>query len=410
MNGLVNKHILLGVSGGIAAYKAAELVRLLRRAGAEVQVVMTEGATRFITPLSLQALSGRAVRSLLFDNDAEAGMGHIELARWADLILIAPASANLLARLANGLADDLLSTLCLAARAPLAVAPAMNVQMWRAAATQENMARLRARGVQVLGPDEGDLACGESGEGRLLDVDELLHACTRLLSQGALRGVHALVTAGPTREAIDPVRYIGNRSSGRMGFAVAAALQEAGAEVTLLSGPVALATPPGVRRIDVESAREMLAAAEGEHFDLLVAAAAVADYRPASPAAEKIKKTAENTRLDLIRNPDLLATIARTRPQVFCVGFAAETEALEQHALAKLEQKKLAMIAANRVGEGQGFDSAHNALEVYWPGGGHVSLATAPKIDLARRLVALIAKRYRPEGHQQEQSQEHAHD
>ncbi len=393
MNGLVNRHILLGVTGGIAAYKAAELVRLLRRAGAQVRVVMTRGATEFVTPLTFQALSGHPVRCELFDAAAEAGMDHIELARWAELVLVAPASADFLARLAAGRADDLLATLCLATPAPIALAPAMNQQMWRAAATRDNVQRLAARGVHLLGPASGEQACGDIGPGRMLEPAELARLAGEFFASGPLAGVRALVTAGPTREAIDPVRFISNRSSGRMGFAVAGALALAGAEVTLVAGPVTLPTPPGVRRVDVESAAEMLAAAERERFDLLVATAAVADYRPVAAAESKIKKDKAGITLEMTQNPDILAHIAATRPEVFSVGFAAETDDLERYARGKLVQKKLDMIAANWVGGGRGFDTERNALQVFWDGGG-AELAEAPKAELARQLVVLIAERY----------------
>lgn len=400
MNGLVNRHILLGVTGGIAAYKAAELVRLLRRAGAEVRVVMTRGATEFVTPLTFQALSGHPVRTELFDAAAEAGMDHIELARWADLVLVAPASADFLARLTAGRADDLLATLCLATAAPIALAPAMNQQMWQAAATQENIQRLAVRGIHLFGPGCGDQACGEVGPGRMLEPAELAHLAGELFASGPLRGVRALVTAGPTREAIDPVRFIGNRSSGKMGFAVAAALAAAGAEVVVVAGPVTLPTPPGVRRIDVESAAEMLAAVEREQFDLLVAAAAVADYRPAAAANAKIKKEQAAITVELTRNPDILATISAARPTVFTVGFAAETDDLERYARGKLAQKRLDMIAANWVGAGRGFEAEQNALQVFWADGG-ATLDEAPKIDLARQLVALVVERYAASGKKQ---------
>ncbi|GAB4296782.1 MAG: bifunctional phosphopantothenoylcysteine decarboxylase/phosphopantothenate--cysteine ligase CoaBC [Thiohalomonadaceae bacterium] len=393
MTGLVNRHILLGVTGGIAAYKAAELVRLLRRAGAEVRVVMTRGATEFVTPLTFQALSGHPVRSELFDAAAEAGMDHIELARWADLVLVAPASADFLARLAGGRADDLLTTLCLATAAPIAVAPAMNRQMWQAAATRDNVQRLTARGVHLFGPGCGEQACGEVGPGRMLEPAELLRLADELFAAGPLAGVRALVTAGPTREAIDPVRFISNRSSGKMGFAVAAALAAAGAEVVLVAGPVALPTPSGVRRIDVESAQEMLAAVEAEQFDLLVATAAVADYRPAIVADAKLKKEQAVMTLEMTRNPDVLATISAARPEVFTVGFAAETNDLERYARDKLAQKGLDMIAANWVGAERGFETEHNALQVFWAEGG-TTLEEAPKTELARQLVALISTRY----------------
>lgn len=394
MNGLVNRHILLGVTGGIAAYKAAELVRLLCRGGAEVRVVMTRGATEFVTPLTFQALSGHPVRCALFDAAAEAGMDHIELARWAELVLVAPASADFLARLAAGRADDLLATLCLATTAPIALAPAMNRQMWQAAATRDNVQHLIVRGVHLFGPASGAQACGEVGPGRMLEPAELARLVGELFAAGPLAGVRALVTAGPTREAIDPVRFISNRSSGKMGFAVAAALAGAGAEVVLVAGPVALPTPPGVRRIDVESAQEMLAAVERERFDLLVATAAVADYRPAMAESAKIKKEQADINLEMTRNPDILATISTARPEVFTVGFAAETDALERYARSKLVQKQLDMIAANWVGAGRGFETERNALQVYWDGGS-ATLEEAPKAELARCLVALIAERYK---------------
>ena len=387
--------VVLGVTGGIAAYKSAELVRRLRDRGAEVQVVMTAGARQFVTPLTFQALSGRPVRTDLWDDTAEAAMGHIELARWADRLLIAPASADFLARLAHGLADDLLTTLCLATDAPLSVAPAMNRLMWANAATQANVALLRSRGVTVLGPAEGDQACGETGPGRMLEPAELLDA---LAPQGAakrvLAGLKVMITAGPTRERIDPVRFITNRSSGKMGFAVAEAAREAGAEVVLVSGPVNVATPPGVRRIDVETAEQMMNAVN-EHVadtDIFIAAAAVSDYRPVQCASEKIKKTSDSLTLALSRTADILATVAARAPRPFVVGFAAETQNVERNALAKLEGKRLDMIAANQVGDNLAFDCEDNALTVYWPGG-RQDLGHAPKRQLAAALVSVIAER-----------------
>jgi phosphopantothenoylcysteine decarboxylase/phosphopantothenate--cysteine ligase len=395
MSALGNKRILLGVTGGIAAYKSAELVRRLREHSAEVQVVMTRAACEFVTPLTFQALSGRPVHTRLLDHDAEAGMGHISLARWSDLVLIAPASADFLARMAHGLADDLLSTLCLAADVPLLVAPAMNQQMWLSAPTQDNVRTLSGRGVVILGPGEGDQACGESGPGRMLEPAELVRAVEAQFHTGLLAGRKVLVTAGPTREAIDPVRYISNRSSGRMGYAVARAAQEAGADVTLVSGPVALSPPDRVRRVAVESAeqmfREVMAGAKGA--DIFIAAAAVADYRCTQAADSKIKKRAGKLSLELARNPDILMQVAGLSPPPFTVGFAAETEALEANARAKLESKKLDMIAANRVGPGLGFDSDDNALDVYWRDGGF-SLETMGKEKLARRLIRIVAERY----------------
>jgi len=387
--------ILLGVTGGIAAYKSAELVRRLRDRGAEVQVVMTAGARQFITPLTFQALTGRPVRTDLWDEAAEAAMGHIELARWADRVLVAPASADFLARLAHGLADDLLTTLCLATDAPLSVAPAMNRLMWANAATQANVALLRSRGVAVLGPAEGDQACGETGPGRMLEPAELMDA---LAPQGAtkrvLAGLKVMITAGPTRERIDPVRFITNRSSGKMGFAVAEAAREAGAEVVLVSGPVNVATPPGVRRVDVETAEQMMNAVN-QHVadtDIFIAAAAVSDYRPVQCASEKIKKTSDSLTLALSRTTDILATVAARAPRPFVVGFAAETQNVERNALAKLEGKRLDMIAANQVGDNLAFDCEDNALTVYWPGGKQ-DLGRAPKRQLAAALVSLIAER-----------------
>jgi phosphopantothenoylcysteine decarboxylase/phosphopantothenate--cysteine ligase len=387
--------ILLGVTGGIAAYKSAELVRRLRDRGAEVQVVMTAGARQFITPLTFQALSGRPVRTDLWDDAAEAAMGHIELARWADRVLVAPASADFLARLAHGLAGDLLTTLCLATDAPLSVAPAMNRLMWANAATQANVALLRTRGVAVLGPAEGDQACGETGPGRMLEPAELLDA---LAPQGAAKRVltelKVMITAGPTRERIDPVRFITNRSSGKMGFAVAEAAREAGAEVVLVSGPVNVATPPGVLRVDVETAEQMMNAVN-QHVadtDIFIAAAAVSDYRPVQCASEKIKKTSDSLTLALSRTTDILATVAARAPRPFVVGFAAETQNVERNALAKLEGKRLDMIAANQVGDNLAFDCEDNALTVYWPGGKQ-DLGRAPKRQLAAALVSLIAER-----------------
>jgi phosphopantothenoylcysteine decarboxylase/phosphopantothenate--cysteine ligase len=393
---LAGRRILLGVTGGIAAYKAAELTRLLRGEGAQVRVVMTAAAREFVAPLTFQALSGNPVRSDLFDPAHEAAMGHIELARWAELVLIAPASADLIARLAAGLADDLLTTLCLAADCPLAVAPAMNQAMWRHAATQDNVARLAARGVLVWGPAEGAQACGDTGPGRLLEPAELLERTCALRSGGPLAGVPVLLTAGPTREPIDPVRFVGNRSSGKMGFALATALREAGAAVTLVSGPVALPTPPGVARVDVETAAEMHAAVMARVRDcaIFVGCAAVADYRPAAPAPGKIKKAEERLTVELVRNPDILAEVAALEGAPFTVGFAAETERVVDLAEAKRRAKRLDMIAANLVGGAEGgFEADDNALTVLWEGGGE-TLARAPKPELARAFVAIIARRF----------------
>ncbi|HSF79091.1 MAG TPA: bifunctional phosphopantothenoylcysteine decarboxylase/phosphopantothenate--cysteine ligase CoaBC [Steroidobacteraceae bacterium] len=385
--------ILLGVTGGIAAYKSPDLVRRLRERGAEVQVVMTEGARQFVTPLTFQAVSGREVRDSLWDANAEAAMGHIELARWADAVLIAPATAEFIAKLAQGRADDLLTTLCLATASPVSVAPAMNQQMWANAATQSNISTLRGRGVVVLGPGSGDQACGETGEGRMLEPEELAVAVLESLSGARpLAGCKVVVTAGPTRERIDPVRFISNRSSGKMGYAVAQAAREAGAEVILVSGPVALAAPAGVTRVNVESAREMLAAVQSalEGADIYIGAAAIADYEPASVSAQKIKKSSDTMTLSLVKAPDILASVAALERRPFVVGFAAETQDVEQNARAKLEGKRLDMIAANRVGDGIAFDQDENSLLLLWQGG-REELATCGKLELARKLVARIA-------------------
>lgn len=393
---LNGRHILLGVTGGIAAYKSADLARRLRAAGANVRVVMTPAATRFVAPLTFQAVSGNPVHTDLFDPAAEAAMGHIALAREADLVLVAPASADFMARLAHGLADDLLTTLCLATRAPVALAPAMNTAMWENPATRSNADLLRSRGVHLMGPDNGPQACGETGEGRMLEPAGLVGAVRAVLSPGFLGGLRLLVTAGPTREPIDPVRFLSNRSSGRMGFAIASVAAGEGAAVTLVAGPVALATPSGVERHDVESAEEMrqIVLAHAGTADIFISAAAVADYRPTDPASQKLKKTRASIDLALTRNPDVLAQVAGLRPRPFVVGFAAETGDLEGHAKQKLEAKNLDMIAANPVSEaGVGFDSAENRLEVFWPDGG-CSLPRAGKPRLARQLLQVIAERY----------------
>ena len=387
--------VLLGVGGGIAAYKSADLVRRLRERGAEVRVVMTEAATQFVGPATFQALSGQPVRCSLWDPAAEAAMGHIELARWADRVLIAPASADLIARLAHGLADDLLTTLCLASEAPLALAPAMNRVMWAHPATVANLALLRTRGVAVYGPGEGDQACGEVGAGRMLEPADLAERLLAPAPAPLLAGRRLLVTAGPTFEDIDPVRFIGNRSSGRMGFAIAEAARALGAAVTLIAGPCALPTPPGVERRDVRSAAEMHAAVMQavDGADLFVAAAAVADYTPAAPAGHKLKKTDPDLSLSLLRTRDILAEVAARQPRPFVIGFAAETGALEAHARDKLERKQLDMIAANEVGTpGSGFDAEDNRLLVLWPGG-QAQLERASKRALALRLLELAAGR-----------------
>ena len=393
------KRVLLGVTGGIAAYKSPDLVRRLRELGAEVQVVLTAGAREFVTPMTFQAVSGREVRSDLWDPEAEKAMSHIELARWADFVIIAPATADFLARLATGQADDLLTTLCLATAAPIALAPAMNRVMWANAATQANVATLKSRGVHVWGPGEGDQACGEVGAGRMLEPSQLAaHVSNTLAPSGPLAGKRVLLTAGPTRERIDPVRFISNRSSGKMGFAVAAAARELGADVTVVAGPCsACSTPPGVKRIEVESAADMLDAVMKniDGVDIFIATAAVADYRPANPVESKIKKTSESMDIKMERTVDILATVAARvgaqRP--FVVGFAAETDSVEQYARQKLLRKNLDMIAANEVGHDKVFEKDDNALLVLWRDGRR-ELPHAPKVALARDLVALIAERY----------------
>jgi phosphopantothenoylcysteine decarboxylase / phosphopantothenate---cysteine ligase len=395
---VANKHILLGVTGGIAAYKSAELVRRLREQEADVKVVMTRSACAFIGPLTMQALSDQPVHIELLDPGTESVMGHIELARWCDAVLVAPASADFLAKLAHGLADDLLSTLCLATAAPIVVAPAMNQQMWQAQAMQSNRAVLESRGVRFLGPAEGGQACGEVGPGRMLEPLAILEALAEFFCPKTLSGVHVLVTAGPTREAIDPVRFISNRSSGRMGYAIAQAALEAGAKVVLVSGPVALAAPQGLERISVETAGEMLEAvmARIQDCDIFVAAAAIADYRCQEPATQKLKKTAASIiTLTLERTPDVLAQIASLPKPPFTVGFSAETENLEKNALDKLIRKSLDMIVANEVGRpGVGFESDENALSIFWKGG-KCELSRALKAQLARDLIEIIAQRYR---------------
>jgi phosphopantothenoylcysteine decarboxylase/phosphopantothenate--cysteine ligase len=403
MGSQVPVHVLLGVTGGIAAYKSAEIVRRLRERGAEVQVVMTSGARQFVTPLTFQALSGRPVRSDLWDAAAEAAMGHIELARWAHRILVAPATADFIGRLAHGLADDLLTTLCLATDSPVSVAPAMNRLMWANAATQANVALLRSRGVAILGPGEGEQACGETGPGRMLEPAELIEAILVAAPErrtGLLAGRKVLVTAGPTRERIDPVRFLTNRSSGKMGYAVAEAARDAGADVVLVSGPVNLCAPRGVRRVSVETAEQMMAvvSAEVPGTDIFIAAAAVSDYRPVQVSNEKIKKTSDSLLLALSRTPDILATVAAGSARPFVVGFAAETQNVERNALAKLAAKRLDMIAANQVGDGLAFDCDDNALAVYWPDGKR-ELGRAGKAQLAAQLIAVIAERFDARAH-----------
>jgi phosphopantothenoylcysteine decarboxylase/phosphopantothenate--cysteine ligase len=393
--------VLLGVTGGIAAYKSPEIVRRLVERGCEVQVVMSGGARQFVAPITFQAVSGRRVRDELWDEAAEAAMGHIELARWANVVLVAPATAHFMGQLAAGLAPDLLSTLCLATTAPVVLAPAMNQAMWQNAAVQANRAALAARGVRFLGPAAGDQACGEVGPGRMLEPVDI--AAALLDQQGRSRlqplvGLKVVVTAGPTREPIDPVRYITNRSSGKMGFAVAAAARDAGASVVLVSGPVALGTPASVRRVDVETAQQMYAAVHREiaDADLFIACAAVADYRPQNVSLQKIKRSAEEMELPLVRSPDTLASVAALADPPFTVGFAAETQEVAKHARDKLDRKRVDMIAANLVGPTCGFDRETNELTVFWRGGER-KLGEGSKAALARQLVELIAERYRAE-------------
>jgi phosphopantothenoylcysteine decarboxylase / phosphopantothenate---cysteine ligase len=398
---LTARRILLCVCGGIAAYKSIELVRRLREAGAEVRVAMTANAQRFVGAASLQAVSGMPVRESLWDEAAEAAMGHIELARWADTVVVAPATADILARLAHGLADDLVSTLCLATTAPIRVVPAMNNRMWLHPATQANVATLRARGVLVIGPDEGAQACGEFGPGRLREPPEIVAALVADAAMAAdLAGRRLVISAGPTFEDLDPVRFLGNRSSGKMGFAIAAAAARRGAEVVLVAGPVALASPVGVRRVDVRSAAQMRDAVLGAlPADIYIGAAAVADYAPRVVAGRKIKKTeqpgnGETMTVELVRTPDVLTEVAAhaQRPRVV-VGFAAETDDVERYARDKLQRKKLDMIAANQVGRaGCGFESDDNALTVIDADTAH-ALGPAPKTDLADALLDLIRLR-----------------
>ncbi|MCW9030897.1 MAG: bifunctional phosphopantothenoylcysteine decarboxylase/phosphopantothenate--cysteine ligase CoaBC [Gammaproteobacteria bacterium] len=400
MQHLTNKRVLLGVTGSIAAYKAVDVIRRLRDAGAEVKVVMTDGAKAFVTPLTFQALSASPVYENLLDKEAEAAMGHIELARWADVILIAPASANSLASLAQGRADELLNAICLASDVPLAVAPAMNKHMWADPATQDNVRLLAQRGVLFIGPDSGEQACGDIGEGRMIDSETIISRIAELFSVGSLSGLTVVITAGPTREALDPVRYLSNHSSGKMGYAIAEAAVEAGAKVILVSGPVSLESPDRVQRINVESAADMEAVVKEQvgAADIFVATAAVADYRPVTVQQDKIKKKEERLTIELEKNTDILATVKAEYTKTFCVGFAAETQNVETYARTKLEQKNIEMIVANLVGPlakktAGTFNSDLNELNVYWQGG-EVKLELASKTKLARQLIALISQRF----------------
>lgn len=388
--------VLVAVTGSIAAYKAADLVRRLQDVGVEVRVVMTQAACEFITPLTMQTLSGHPVALDLLDIVQESTMGHITLARWADWILVAPASADSIARLAQGRADDLLSALCSASESPLAICPAMNNKMWTNSATQDNLRTLRKRGVQVLGPGRGEQACGEQGEGRLLEPSEIVEALSLLAVPKVLSGKHVVITAGPTYEPIDPVRFIGNRSSGKMGFAVAKAAAEAGAQVSLISGPVHLETPTEVKRLNVETAKQMSEAvmSKMQQCDIFIACAAVADYQPLQSEKSKIKKSdKEHLQLNLVPTEDIVSTVASRDNKPFVVGFAAETDNVTGYAQNKLKQKKLDMIAANQVGEGKGFAVDENALQVFWPTGSQ-TLPLAAKGQLARDLMTLIIEQY----------------
>ena len=387
---LTGKRILLGISGGIAAYKAAELTRLLVRSGADVRVVLTEAGSRFVTPVTLQALSGQTAWTDLWDPRVADNMGHIELSRDRDLIMVAPASADFLAKLAHGLADDLLSSLCLARRCPLVVAPAMNVEMWENPAMQRNLHTLRGDGVHFAGPAAGDQACGEVGMGRMLEPEEIVEEIEAFFQPKVLAGKRVLVTAGPTEEAIDPVRSITNASSGRMGYAVARAAREAGARVTLVSGPVSLAAPAGVERISVKSAEQMFEAVKqaAPASDVFIAVAAVADYRVKNRAAQKIKKGAGAMTLELTENPDILGSVAAMKNPPFCVGFAAESEKLAEHARAKRAKKRVPLLAANLAQQALGAEENEITL---FDDAGENPLGRGPKLELARKLVAHVA-------------------
>ena len=391
-------NVVLGITGGIAAYKAPDLVRRLRERGAEVQIVMTSSAEEFVTSTALQAVSGKPIRSNLWDKEAEAAMSHIELARWADVVLVAPATAEVMARIVSGGAPDLLTTICLATEAPIALAPAMNHVMWSNPATQSNREVLEQRGIHILGPGVGSQACGETGAGRMLEPDAIAATVFSLnggKGEGLLEGRKVVVTAGPTREAIDPVRYITNRSSGKMGYAIASAAAAQGANVVLVSGPVNLSEPPGVDVVQVESAEEMFAATHAAIIDadIFIGAAAVADYRPAAAVEQKIKKTNEAMTIDLVRCPDILASVATLDNAPFTIGFAAETENVIEYARGKLTKKKLDMIIANRVGRDCGFDRDDNAATALW-NGGEQRFPTSSKIDLARNLIELATEHF----------------
>ena len=395
---LTGKRFIIGITGGIAAYKTIELIRLLRKAGAEVRVVLTPAAAEFVTPLTLQAISGNLVSQSLLDPHAEFAMGHIELAKWANAVLIAPASADFIARFSVGMANDLLSTICLATCAPIFLAPAMNQQMFHQSITQQNLTALKARGVRLIGPNSGVQACGDVGAGRMSEPTEIFTALSDFFVQSQdLRDLSVAITAGPTREAIDPVRYISNHSSGKMGFALATAFAERGANVTLISGPVNLLTPPNVTRVDVTSAQEMCQAAlkSAVENQIFIGCAAVADYRLAEVSTQKIKKSGEELSLKLIRNPDIIAAVAHlSENRPFTVGFAAETQNLVDYAQDKLQRKNLDMICANDVSGGQAFNTDENMLQLFWKTGGK-TLSLKSKTDLARELATEIIARYR---------------
>ena len=396
MSDIQGRRVLLGVTGSIAAYKSPDIVRRLKDQGAEVRVVLTASAEKLVSPTVFQAVSGEPVRGDIWDEQAEAAMGHIELAKWADLILIAPATANLIAQLAAGSAENLLTTICLASEAPVTLAPSMNQAMWRDAATQDNCEVLRKRNVMFIGPDDGEQACGDVGPGRMSEPANIVSRLARGGESGPFEGLRIMVSAGPTREAIDPVRFVSNRSSGKMGFALAKAAADAGAEVTLIAGPVNLPTPPRVERIDVETTQQMCdeALARIGDMDIYVGAAAISDYRPRQVATQKIKKSADTFTLEMIKSPDLLASVAALEKGPFTVGFAAETEKLEQHATDKLNRKKLNMIVANLVGENLCFDADDNEVIVLWQDGRH-PMPKLSKQELARQLVDIVATRYR---------------
>ncbi|PWQ97698.1 bifunctional phosphopantothenoylcysteine decarboxylase/phosphopantothenate--cysteine ligase CoaBC [Leucothrix pacifica] len=406
MNKLSSKNILVGISGGIAAYKSAELIRLFKKADANVRVCMTNGAQEFITPLTLQALSGNPVHSTLLDPDAEAGMGHIELARWADLLVIAPATADLMARMRAGMADDLLTTLVLASNAPVHIAPAMNQQMWAHPATQDNVAEL-AKYHHIHGPAAGEQACGDVGYGRMLEPQEIVDAVVGTLNQTIntsdveqqLAGKRVLITAGPTREPLDPVRYLTNRSSGKMGYAIAEAAAAMGAEVVLVSGPTQLSVSDHIKRVDIETAEQMLSAvtSEVENCDIFIAAAAVADYRLKEVATKKMKKQGSGLHLELEQNPDILATTSIANPDLFTVGFAAETNDVIEYATGKLKRKQLNMIVANQVGINKGFDKDSNQVDILTADGEHITLPEMNKKQLAFDILDIICQTYHKE-------------